>query len=54
MVIIKMQSIVSDLAVRFGFPSSQHAEFVSSSSAYINDKLFSYWVESILVLEITK
>ena len=54
MVIIKMQSIVSDLAVHFGFPSSQHAEFVSSSSPYINDELFSYWIESILVPEIVK
>ena len=49
MVIVKIQSVVSDLAVHFGFLTSEHAEIVSSSSVYINEQLFSHWITSILV-----
>ena len=52
MVIVKIQSVVSDLAVHFGFPTSEHAEIVSFSSAYINEQLFSHWITSILVLSV--
>jgi len=49
LVIIKTLSTVSELAVRYGFPKSNWAHLTTSSSAYINEKLFRYWVDEILV-----
>ena len=49
MVIVKIKSIVSELSVHYGFPSSSHAEIVSSTSVYINEWLFSHWVTNVLV-----
>ena len=49
MVIVKIKSIVSELSVHYGFPSSSHAEIVSSTSAYINEQLFSHWATNVLV-----
>ena len=36
------------MSIRFGFPRSEHAHIVSSTSGYINDELFRYWVKEIL------
>ena len=49
MVIVKSKTIVSDLNVRYGFPKSHWAHITSSSSAYINQELFHYYVDEILV-----
>ena len=49
LVILKSLTVVSDLAIRYGFPKSQWAHLVSSTSAYINEEIFEYWVTSILV-----
>ena len=48
LVIINTQSVTSELSVQFGFPQSEHAHIVSSTSDYINDDLFHYWVKEIL------
>lgn len=47
--IIKTMSVVSDLSARYGFPKSSWAHIVSSTSAYINEKLFDYYIDEILV-----
>ena len=49
LVILKSLTVVSDLAIRYGFPKSQWDHLVSSTSAYINEEIFEYWVTSILV-----
>jgi len=49
MVIVPSQTVHQDLAIRYGLPRSEHAHVVSSSSAYINDVLFEYWVDNILI-----
>ena len=41
--------IMSELSVHYGFPSSSHAEIVSSTSVYINEQPFSHWVTNVLV-----
>ena len=48
LVIINTKTIVSELSVRFGFPQMEHAHVVSSTSGYINEELFVYWVDKIL------
>ena len=47
--IIKTISFVSDLKVMYNLPVNEWCYVTSSSSAYINNKLFSYWVDKILV-----
>ena len=49
LIIIKSMTVVLDLAIRYGFPVSDWAHILTSTSAYINEKLFVYWVEKILV-----
>ena len=49
LIIIKSMTVVSDLAIRYGFPVSDWAHILTSTSAYINEELFVYWVKKILV-----
>ena len=49
MVIVKSKTIVSDLNVRYGFPKSHWAHITSSFSACINQELFHYYVDEILI-----
>lgn len=49
MTIVKTISVVSELSVRYGFPKSSWAHVVTSSSAYINEILFRYWLDEIFV-----
>ena len=49
MVIINTQTVTPSLGTRFGFPVSHNGHITTSDSAYINDELFGYWVDEILV-----
>jgi hypothetical protein len=49
MVIMKTKTIAKELLLCFGLPKNEWAHITSSSSAYINEELFKYWVNHIVV-----
>ena len=49
MAIINTKSFPSELATMFGFPTSPWCHLTTSSSAYINTELFTYWVDHVFI-----
>ena len=49
MVIVKTKTIAKELLLCFSLPKNEWAHITSSSSAYINEELFKYWVDHIVV-----
>ena len=47
--IVKTKSIVRVLATQYGLPAKGWAHVVASTSGYINQELFQYWVDEIMV-----